>query len=78
MTLLLDVFQSTLELSKQSFLRDLSKFRPCSIWPKMDGCFKTLNGLKLHLLQHYFRSLNMTFSVFEYRNVYLINDIQGC
>lgn len=38
---LLDIFQSILELSKQSFLRDLSKFRPCSIWPKMDGCFKT-------------------------------------
>lgn len=59
------------QLSKQNFLKNLSKLRPCSIWPKMDGCSKTLNFLKLHLLQHYFWSLNVTFSVFKYRNVCL-------
>lgn len=69
-------FQVSLNsLSKQSFLKNPSKLRPCSIWPKMNGCSKTLNFLKLHLLQYYFWSLNMTFSVFEYRNVCLINDI---
>lgn len=66
------------QLSKQNFLKNLSKLRPCSIWPKMDGCSKTLNFLKRHLLQHYFWSLNVTFSVFEYRNVCLINDTQAC